>query len=150
MHDTPQQNGVVECQNQTIVKHVQALLHSSGLPKSLWDEVAQHVVWLMNWTLTKAFTGQTPFEVAFGKKPDLRDVREWGERVWVRVEGGDKLGGRVREGRWMGIDEKSKGVRIYWPDKKTVSVERNVYVDRTGASNSRLEGEDWDGLSKRN
>ena len=50
----------------------------------------------------------------------------------------------------MGIDEQSKGVRIYWPDTRTVGVERNVYVDKTGASASRLEGEEWDGFNKTN
>ena len=92
----------------------------------------------------------TPYEATFGKKPDLREVREWGERVWVRVEGGNKLGKRVREGRWMGLDEQSKGIRIYWPDKRNVGVERNVYVDKTGASASRLEGEEWDGFVETN
>jgi len=48
----------------------------------------------------------------------------------------------------MGIDENSKGIHVYWPDKRNVTVERNVYVDKTGASNSRLEGEDWDGFIK--
>jgi hypothetical protein len=98
VHDTPQQNGVAERRNRVIVEHIRALLHASGLPRFLWAEAARHVVWLMNRTSTKAVDGQTPYEAAFGKKPDLRDVREWGEKVWVRVEGGDKLGGRVREG----------------------------------------------------
>ncbi|KAF8799459.1 hypothetical protein BYT27DRAFT_7008136, partial [Phlegmacium glaucopus] len=88
----------------------------------------------------------TPFKAAFGKKPNLREVREWGEKVWVRTEGGDKLGGRVREGRWMGISDESKGIQIYWPDKKTVSTEQNVYYDKTSSSVSRLEGEEWDGF----
>ena len=44
----------------------------------------------------------------------------------------------------MGVDDTSKGVRIYWPDKRNVTVERNVYYDKTGASASRFEGEDWD------
>ena len=52
----------------------------------------------MNRTSTKAVDGKTPYEAAFKKKPDLRDVHEWGETVWVRIEGGDKLGGHVREG----------------------------------------------------
>jgi len=86
--------------------------------------------------------GKTPYEAAFGKKPDLRGVREWGEKVWVHVEGGNKLGGHVREGRWIGVDDKSKGICVYWPDKKTVSVERNVYYDKTCSSISRLEGEE--------
>ena len=51
----------------------------------------------------------TPFEAAFGKKPDLKKVCEWGEKVYVRIEAGTKLGGRVREGRWLGIDNESKG-----------------------------------------
>ena len=50
----------------------------------------------------------------------------------------------------MGLDERSKGVRIYWPDTRTVGIERNVYVDKTGASASRLEGEEWDGFGETN
>jgi len=102
------------------------------------------VVWLLNWTSTKAVEGNTPYKAAFGKKPDLSKVHEWGKKVWIRVEKGSKLGGRVKEGRWMGVDDTSKGVRIYWPDKRNVMVERNVYYDKTGASASHFEGEDWD------
>lgn len=109
MHDTPQHNGVAERRNRTIVEHIRALLHASGLPKTLWGEAAHHVVWLLNRTTTKAVDGKTPYEAAFGKKPDLRHVWEWGEKIWVRVEGGNKLGGWVREGRWLGVDEQSKG-----------------------------------------
>ena len=42
----------------------------------------------------------------------------------------------------MGIDEQSKGVQVYWPDKITVGVERNVYYDKSIASVPHLEGED--------
>jgi hypothetical protein len=113
VHDTPQHNGVAERRNRTIVERIRALLHSTGLPRTLWGEAARHVVWLINWTSTKAVEGMTPYEAAFGRKPDLSEVREWGERVWVRVEGGNKLGKRVREGRWMGMDEQSKGAHVY-------------------------------------
>ena len=114
-------------------------MHASGLPKFLWAEAARHVVWLLNRTTTKAVEGMTPYEAAFGKKPNLKGLREWGEKVYVRVEGGTKLGGRVREGRWLGVDEESKGVRVYWPDMRGVAVERNVYYDNTSAC--RSEGE---------
>ena len=150
VHDTPQQNGVAERRNRTIVERIRALLHSSGLPKSLWGEAARHVVWLMNRTFTKAVDDMTPYEAAFLKKPNLGKVREWGEKVWVRTEGGDKLGRRVREGRWLGLDERSKGVRIYWPDTKSVSVERNVYTDNTLTSVSRIEGENIEGFVEAN
>ena len=90
----------------------------------------------------KAVEGNTPYEAAFGKKPDLSKVREWGEKVWVHVEKGSKLGGRVKEGREF--DDTSKGVHIYWPDKWNVTVKQNVHYDKTGASASCFEGEDWD------
>ena len=78
-----------------IGEQIRALLHASGLPKFLWGEVACHIVWLLNRTTTKAVEGMTLFEAAFGKKPDLKNVHEWGEKVYVRIEGGTKLGGRV-------------------------------------------------------
>ena len=95
MHDTPQHAGVAEHCNRTIGEQLWALLHVSSLPKFLWGEAARHIVWLLNRTMKKAMEGMTPFEVAFGKKPDLKNVREWGEKVYVRIEGGTKLGGRV-------------------------------------------------------
>jgi len=39
----------------------------------------------------------------------------------------------------LGVDEKLKGVRVYWPDTKNVTVERNIYYDNTSACHS--EGE---------
>ncbi|KAF8816873.1 hypothetical protein BYT27DRAFT_7054304, partial [Phlegmacium glaucopus] len=100
------------------------------LPKNLWGEAACHVVWLIrNVAPTKAVQGKTPFEAAFGKKPDL-----------------DKLGGRVREGRWIGISDESKGIRVYWPDTKSVTTEQNVYYDKTSSSVSHFKGEEWDGF----
>jgi len=142
IHDTPAHNSVAKHRNRTIVERIHALLHASGLPKFLWGEAARHIVWLMNRIMTKAVDGMTPYEAVFGRKPDLQNVREWGEKVWVRTEGGNKLGGCIHEGRWIGIDERSKGARIYWPDKKTVSVERNIYYDKTVASASHLEEEE--------
>jgi hypothetical protein len=50
----------------------------------------------------------------------------------------------------MGLDESSKGARIYWPDTKTVSIERNVYIDKTKLSVSRLEGEENEGIVETN
>ena len=95
----------------------------------------------MNQTSTQAVDGMTPYEAAFGMKPNLKDVHEWGEKIWVRIEGGDKLGGHVCEGKWIGIDKQSKGVCVYWPDKLTVGIKRNIYYDKTIASVSCLKGE---------
>ena len=125
-----------------VLEKVRAMLHSSGQPCMLWGEAAHHAIWLKNRTPTKALGGDmTPYEAAYGKKPDLRGIREWGSHCWVRNKSSAKLGGRVDEGIWVGIDEKSKGARVFWPGKRTVTVERNIYFDESTAG-EHLEGED--------
>lgn len=96
IHNTHQHSGVAERRNCTIQERVRALLHASGLPKYLWMEAACHAVWMLNRTSTKAVERMTPYKVAFGKKPDLAGIQEWDDKVYVRTEGGNKLGGRVR------------------------------------------------------
>lgn len=125
VHDTLQHNGVAERLNRTLVEKVRAMLHDSGLPRFLWGEAISHAVYLKNRTPTKALPDDTtPYEAVTGKKPDLRHLRVWGSKVWVRVEAGDKLGNHVKEGRWIGIDASSENrCRVYWPLERKVSVE---------------------------
>jgi len=58
------------------------------------------------------------------------------------VEGRDRLGRHIREGNWLWIDERGKWARVYWPDKMTVTVERNIYFNKSAASVSHAEGEE--------
>jgi hypothetical protein len=142
VHDTSQHNGIAEHLNRTLLEKVRAMLHKSGMPHALWGEAVRHAVWLKNRTPTKALDGGMPLEAATGRKPDLTHVRVWGSCVLVRVEGGSKLGGHIVKGHWMGIDEASaNGCCVYWPNHRTVTVERNVYWDPSDAELLSHEGE---------
>jgi hypothetical protein len=102
------------------------------LPKNLWGEAAHHILWLINQTTTKAVVGMTPFEAVFGRKPNLQDVCEWGKKVWVHVEKGNKSGGCVCEVHCVGIDYSTTyRFQIYWPDTGTVTIEWNIHFDKT-------------------
>ncbi|KAL6317815.1 hypothetical protein AAG906_030569 [Vitis piasezkii] len=61
----PQQNGVVERKNRTILKMTRCLLHEKDLPKKFWAETASRAVYFLNILPTKALKKQTPFEVWF-------------------------------------------------------------------------------------
>ena len=127
-HDTPQHNGVAESLNRRLLERVRAVLHHSGLPKSLWGEAVLFIVWLKNRVITRALGTVTPFEALNGSKPDLSGVPEWGQPVWVHVDSGSKLGGRAAEARWVGFDgDSTHAHRIYWQDRNRVSVERNIH-----------------------
>ena len=60
---TPQQNGVVERKNRTIMEMARCMMHEKGLPKTFWAEAANTVVFVLNRLPTKAVQGKTPFEV---------------------------------------------------------------------------------------
>ena len=52
VHDTPEENGVAERLNHTLLEHARAMLLMVQLPKKLWPERIHHVIWLKNRTST--------------------------------------------------------------------------------------------------
>jgi hypothetical protein len=106
-------NGPAEWFNRTCVEKVHAMLHASGLPKFLWAEAVKHANYLRNRTSTRALEGMAPFEVRYGRKPNLAGLREWLAKVWVH-DSGTKLDARGRVERWVGYDGESNAHRIYW------------------------------------
>ncbi|KAM1362557.1 hypothetical protein ACFX2H_027362 [Malus domestica] len=59
---TPQQNGVAERKNRTIVEMAKAMLHDEGMPQYLWGEAVNTTVYLMNRHPIVAVEDKTPFE----------------------------------------------------------------------------------------
>ncbi len=112
-HDTPEYNGVAERANRTLIEKVRAMLHDSGLPNALWGEALHHAVYLKNRTPTNANSGKTPYEIFWGKKPNVEHLHPWGIKVRVHTPGGSKLSERATVARWVGFDEETDANRIY-------------------------------------
>jgi hypothetical protein len=107
-------------------ERARALLIASGLPRFLWEEAMQHATWLQNRSPAQALDGKTPYEMIHKKKPNLANIQEFGAAAYVKDLKAGKLDSRAQLGRFVGYDSESKGYRIYWPAKRSVSVERNV------------------------
>ena len=74
MPGSPDQNGVAERRNRTLLDMVRSMLASSKLPKSLWTKALKTTVYILNWVLTKAIE-KMPFELFKSWKPSLRHMR---------------------------------------------------------------------------
>ena len=130
VHDSPPQNGVAERGMRTRAERARALLLASGLPRFLWEEAMKHTTWLQNRTPACALDGKTPYEMKNKEKPHLSGIQEFGVAAYVKDLKAGKLDARVQVGHFVGYDSESKGYRIYWPRKRSITVERNVVFNQ--------------------
>ena len=75
---TPQQNGVAERLNRTLMETVRTMLVESKLSQQFWGEAVSTAVYLKNRSPTIAVKGMTPFEALYGKKPNVKHLRVFG------------------------------------------------------------------------
>ena len=68
---SPQQNGVVERRNQTVVGMARSMMKAKGIPTRFWDEAVTTTVFILNRAPTKDLKGKTPFEAWYGRKPSV-------------------------------------------------------------------------------
>ena len=95
---TPQQNGVVERKNRTIVSLIRSLLKDKSLPLELWGEAINTCVYVLNRSSPKSLQEKTPYEMWSGKKPKLSHLRIFGSIVLVKTSGAlGKLEDRSKE-----------------------------------------------------
>ena len=76
---------------------------------------------------------ETPYEMGHKKKPNLHGIQEFSATTYVKDLSTGKLDARAKKGHLVGYDSESKGVRIYWPEKRSTTVERNVVFNQEDA-----------------
>lgn len=125
---TPQQNGVVERKNRTLMEMTRYLLHDKGLPKKFWAEAAHTSVFLLNRLPTKALQQKTPFEAWYGYKPRLQNLKTFGCLCFSYIPHvkRDKLDKKAEAGIFIGYSSISNAYRIYFPENNKVIASRDV------------------------
>jgi transposase InsO family protein len=127
----PQQNDVVERQNETVVVTDRSMLKAKGLPGWFWGEAVNTVVYVMNRCPTKSVDGMTPFEAWHEKKSAVHHLRTFECIVYVRntMPHLKKLKDRGRNMIFVGYESDSKTYRAYDPITKHVHVTRDIVFD---------------------
>ncbi|KAA5634977.1 transposase family protein, partial [Pseudomonas aeruginosa] len=82
---TPQQNGVCERMNRSLVEKARCLIFDAGLHKKFWAEAINTSVYLRNRTVVTGLNNMTPYEAWTKKKPDLSHVRIFGSKVMMHI-----------------------------------------------------------------
>lgn len=142
---TPQQNGLAERMNRTIVERAKCLLFDAELEKCYWAEAANMAVYLINRSVCSAHASKTPEEVWSGIKVNLSDLQIFGSEVMVHIP-------KQKRKKWdkksvklifVGYDSERKGYRCMDPNSKKLFVSRDVIflekvIDQTVQLNDKF------------
>ena len=125
---TPQQNGVAERKNRTIMEMTRALVKERRIPKEYWGEAVACAVYLLNRCPISATEAMTPQEAWSGQRPRISHLRIFGCVAYAQVPEArrKKMDDRGEKGIFIGYSEESKAYKLYHPQTGKVTVSRDV------------------------
>lgn len=123
----PEQNGVSERKNRTLIESARCMLLDSKLPHKYWGEAVITANYISNRLPTKS-KEKTPYEFWTGSKPDLSHLITFGSQAFIYVpkEKRSKLDKKTKEGIMMGYSETSKGYRILDRETDKIVISRTI------------------------
>jgi len=80
---TPQQNGVVERKNKTLITLARAMLDDYGISQRFWAEAINTACHAYNRVYLHRFLGKTPYELLIGRKPNISYFRVFGCKCYI-------------------------------------------------------------------
>jgi hypothetical protein len=89
---TPEQNSDAERDHRYVVEGMRSVQQGRGIPLKMWAESTYHTTYVQNRTLRYGKT-QTPYELWFGKIPDVSNLRIFGSTAYIRVPDALRLQG---------------------------------------------------------
>ena len=128
---TPQQNGVAERKNRTIMNMVRSMLSEKQIPKTFWPEAVNWTVHVLNRSPTLAVKNKTPEEAWSGRKPSVDHFRIFGciSHVHVPDHKRVKLDAKSLRCILLGVSEESKAYRLFDPISQKIIISRDVVFE---------------------
>lgn len=111
--ETPQQNGVAERKNRTVVEMARSMLKAKGLSDEFWGEAVATAVYILNISPTRAVMNRTPYEAWTGKKPKVSHLKVFGCIAYALVNTRSKLDEKSIKCIFIGYSLQSKAYRLY-------------------------------------
>ncbi|GKA23814.1 zinc finger, CCHC-type containing protein [Tanacetum coccineum] len=141
---SPQQNGVVERRNRTVLSTTRSMMKAMKLPLTFWAEAVRHAIYILNRVPTRALENKTPYEALYNRKPNLENLRIFGCTAYAKITIPHlkKLDDRSIPLVYLGVEEGSKACRLYDPIAKKKHVSRDVKFMETKPWDWDKDGED--------
>jgi hypothetical protein len=114
---TPQQNGVTERMNMTLMEKEKSILNGAELGQEFWVEAVGTTCYMVNRSPSSVLDDKTPHEIWNGKKPSLKHLRVFGcdADVHVPKENRSKLDKKDEKSIFIGYKDGVKGYKLWNP-----------------------------------
>jgi hypothetical protein len=128
----PQQNGIAERRNRTLMDMTRSMMAYAELPNHFWGEALSTAAYILNRIKTKS-KPLTPYEYWTGLKPVFHNLKVWGCKAHVLIPKPlrDKLANKTWECRFIGYIENGSGYRFYHSDKGLIESRDAVFLENT-------------------
>ncbi|GJQ95395.1 putative ribonuclease H-like domain-containing protein [Tanacetum coccineum] len=141
---TPQQNGIAERRNRTLIEAARTMLADSKLPTTFWAEAVNTACYVQNRVLVVKPHNKTPYELFHGRTPTLSFMRPFGCPVTIlnTIDHLGKFDGKADEGFFVGYSLNSKAFRVF--NSRTRIVEENLHIRFSESTHNVVgSGPDW-------
>ncbi|UYV78617.1 hypothetical protein LAZ67_16002180 [Cordylochernes scorpioides] len=126
---TPQQNGVSERMNQTLLNTARCLLTESGIPITFWGDAIHTACYLRNKSPSKAIDNKIPEELWSGRESKIGYLKVFGCKSWCSIDDchrKSKFSPKAKECVLIGYPEGTKGYKVWDFRNDKIYVTRNV------------------------
>ncbi|GJZ06750.1 retrovirus-related pol polyprotein from transposon TNT 1-94 [Tanacetum coccineum] len=126
---SPQQNGVVERRNRTLIEAARTMLIYAKAPLFLWAEAVATACYTQNRSIIRLRHGKTPYELLHDKLPDLSFFHVFGALCYPTNDNENigKLQPKADIGIFIGYAPTKKAFRIY--NRRTRRIIETIHVD---------------------
>jgi hypothetical protein len=133
---TPQQNGVVERKNKTLITLARAMLDDYKVSQRFWAEAINTACHASNRVYLHRLMMKAPYELLIGRKPNISYFRVFGCKCFI-VKKRKHLGkfeSRVDEGIFVGYASNSKAYRVFNNSTRVIEETCDVKFDESNGS----------------
>ena len=131
VRDTPQQNGMAQCVNLTLLEKFRCILSNVGLGKEFWFKVVTYACHLINRLPSIAIDDRIPLEVWFGQPvSDYDSLHVFCYTAYYYVKE-SKQDQRAKKEIILGFSLGIKGYRLWCLGSKKIVSSRDVTFDES-------------------
>ncbi|GJR73073.1 putative ribonuclease H-like domain-containing protein, partial [Tanacetum coccineum] len=125
---TPEQNGIVERRNRTLVEAALTMLIFSPLPEFLWAEAISTACFTQNRSIIHPRYNKTPYELLHGRKPNVEYFLVFGSLCYPTNDRDDlgKMKPKADIIIFIRYSKTSRGFRIY--NRRTKKIMETIHV----------------------